>query len=153
MSWSLNIQGGDLDFVSKKSGAAVVTGKDKVFQDIRAALLEPMGTDPMHPDYGSLLDGGRLPGGQVVDSMIGKNATTVFRIEEEIGRMVRSIMDRQELRIASDIQNFGRSTLSGSETILGISSIQSKQVGTTLVVRVEVIMQDKNTISIVAPIT
>lgn len=153
MSWSLNIESGDLDFVSRKSGAAVATGKRKAYQDIRAALLEPMGTDPMHPEYGSILDGGRLPNGRVVPSLVGRNQAAVFEIEEEITRIVRGLMDRQAERIDADLQTYGKSTISSAETIRGIAEIKSKIVDNTLVVRVKIEMQDREIISIVTPVS
>lgn len=153
MSWSFNIEGGDLDFVSKKNGASIVTGRNKALQDIRAALLEPMGSDPMHPDYGSLLDGGRLPNGSIASPLIGQDRSHTFQIEEEISRILRYLMDKQEQRTKADIQNYGRSTLSASETIAGVKEISSRMFGTTLVVRVEVTMQDNNTVSITTPIS
>jgi hypothetical protein len=152
MSWSLQIVGGDLYPVSNASGMGVVTGKDKTFQDLRMWMLETMGTDPMHPEYGSLLDGGRLPNGTLVDSFIGSDSLSVHRVEEEITRILQSFMQRQKKRIDSDLASFGKTTISDSEIIQGIDSVQSQMFDSKLVVRVRLRMKNNSTINITQPI-
>jgi len=152
MSWSFDIKAGDLTFVSSKSGAAIVTGKNKTFQDLKNGLLEPMGTDTMHPEYGSLLDGGTLPDGTPIDSYIGKDSLSVYKIEEEIVRVVQSFIDKQNTRVNSDIATFGRSTVSDSEIIESIGSITNKRFNTKLVMQVNLVMRNGNTVSITQPV-
>lgn len=153
MSWSLNISGGDLNFVSGAAGASVVTGRDKAFQDLRCALLEPMGSDPMHPDFGSLLDGGRLPNGRAVDSFIGTNTLSALKVKEEIGRIIQRYMDLQRQKIDAEYQIYGKTTLQESEIIQSILSIESRMFGATkLVVQANLLMRNANTVTINQPI-
>ena len=141
---------GDLNFLSRGAGAEIVTGKTKTAQDLKNWMLETMGNDPMHPDYGTVLDGGVLPSGSVVQSMIGGG--TIHDVEQEITRVIRSVMDVQGKRIDRDMAVYGKMTLSDSEIIQGIKSIESKKFGTKLVVRVNLLMRNNATVSMVQPI-
>lgn len=152
MSWSFEITGGDLNLVSGSDGAAVVTGSKKTFQDLRFAMLEPMGNDPMHPAYGSLLDGGRLPNGRIVQSMVGSDPSFAYRIEEEINRIVQDLVSRQRQRADLDTQTFGKSTLSEKEKIVSVSSIEGKQMGNRFIVQVNIITEGQGSIIITTPI-
>lgn len=152
MSWSLEISGGDLNLVSGADGAAVVTGRRKTLQDIRFAMLEPMGNDPMHPSYGSLLDGGRLPNGKIVQSMVGGDSSSAYRIEEEITRIIQDFIARQRTRANLDIQTFGKSTLSETERIASINSIEGKQIGNRFIVQVNIITENRGAIIITSPV-
>lgn len=151
MSWSFNIETGDLSFVSNMSGAAVVTGQQKTFQDLKSALLEQMGSDPMHPEYGSLLDGGVLPNGTIVDSFIGRDETYIYKIQEEIARVIQFFNERQSTRINSDLATFGKSTVSDSEIVESIESITNQTFGDKLVIQVHLLMRNGNTFSITQP--
>lgn len=152
MSWSFQIVGGDLYPLSTASGLGIVTGKDKTFQDLKLWILESMGTDPMHPEYGSLLDGGRLPNGTIVDSFVGSESLSAHRVEEEIYRIVSSFMTRQKKRIDKDIASFGRTTISNSEIIDRISEVRTQLFDTKLIVRVSLAMRDNTILSITQPI-
>lgn len=152
MSWSFEIKSGDLNLVANGAGASVVTGKDKTFQDLRHSILEPIGSDPMHPQYGSLLDGGRLPNGDVADSFIGQTSLSIMDIKEEIARNVQSYIDAQHKRIDSDVQTFGRTTLQDSEIVEAITSIDDKMYGDKLIVQVRLLMRSSGTITITQPV-
>jgi hypothetical protein len=153
MSWSLNISGGDLNFTSGASGASIVTGRDKAFQDLRCALLEPMGSDPMHPEFGALLDGGQLPNGKVVDSFLGENVLSVIRVKEEVGRIIQNYMDLQKRKIDAENQLYGRSTLQDSEIVQTILSLEDRMFGSTkLVIQANLLMRNANTVTINQPI-
>lgn len=152
MSWSFQISGGDLNPVSNASGMGIVTGRDKTFQDLKLWMLESMGTDPMHPEHGSLLDGGRLPNGTVVESFIGSETLSAFRVEEEVSRILKSFSQSQKNRINSDIANLGKTTVSDSEIIDKITSIQSTLFGTKLIVRVSIQTRGGNTITLTQPV-
>lgn len=138
--------------MSMASGLGVVTGRNKTFQDLKLWLLESMGTDPMHPEYGSLLDGGRLPNGRVVDSFIGSDQSSVHRVEEEIARIVTSFMSQQKKRIDRDLASFGKTTVSDSEIIDRVVSIDSQIFDSKLVVRVVLGMRNNTTMSLTQPI-
>src|SRR4051794_27221905 len=87
MSWSLELRGGDLAIGGASYG--VVTNQAKLVQDLRCAILERMGTDPDHPGYGSLIDGGRLNGVEQ-ESVIATDDwdVAVLTVEGEIRRIV-----------------------------------------------------------------
>jgi len=145
--------GGDLNFISDRSGAAIKSGRDKVYQDLRNALMEPMGSDIMHPDYGSLLDGGRLPNGRVQESFLGSDSSlSIMKIKEEIGRIVQRYVDSQNIRIDNDRQTYGRTTIQDSEIIESILGIQHRMFGNKLVVKVDLLMRNSNVVSITQPI-
>ena len=152
MSWSFQIVGGDLSPLSDQSGFGLATGRDKTLQDLKLALYESMGTDPMHPDYGSLLDGGRLPNGTVVQSSIGSDASSLFRIEEEVSRVIQNFITRQNKRIKSDMASFGRTSISDSEIIQRVSSVETKLFGSKLILQVNLVMRNNNSITITQPL-
>ena len=91
MTWSLAVVNGDLSFAGP-GGYATVSGQNKLIQDLKNWLLEPRGTDPIHPGYGCTLDGGMLPDGTFVDHR------RVFSLEERedgIGDSVAEVLDHQ----------------------------------------------------------
>jgi hypothetical protein len=152
MSWSFEIFNGDLTLTSRQTGMGIVTGNRKTLQDLRVALAESMGNDPMHPDFGSLLDGGKLSTGRVIPSMIGGNYLSAFQIEEEIRRVIQNFIERQSARIKRDISAFGRTSIPDSEIIDKIGYINSRSFGHKLVVQVGLIMKDTATITITQPV-
>lgn len=152
MSWSLEIFNGDLTLNSRQSGVGTVTGNRKTLQDLKLALLESMGNDPMHPDFGSLLDGGMLSNGRIVDSMLGSASLSSFAVEEEVRRTIQNFIDRQTERIKKDISALGRTTIPDSEIIDKISYINSRKFGNKLVVQVGITMKNTATITITQPV-
>lgn len=136
MSWSLHLKNGDLALGEARYGA--VTGPAKLVQDLRCALLERIGTDPQHPSFGSSLDGGRLPDGTELPSLIGRKdwARVIVEVESEIRRIERNHQARQVSRIEADKFTYGRPTLTPSEILVAIDGIDAVQVGDTLLVRV-----------------
>lgn len=152
MSWSLEIAGGDLNLLSSSSGMGIVTGKSKTFQDLKHALLEAMGTDPMHPEYGSLLDGGRLPDGTIVQSFVGSESLSTSRVEEEVLRVVKAFIKNQQDRINLDISSLGKTTISDAEIIDSVSGIESTVFDTKMVVKLSLRMRDGNGVTITQPL-
>lgn len=152
MSWSLQIIGGDLSPISDQSGLKIATGKDKTLQDLKLALYESMGTDPMHPEYGSLIDGGRLPNGTIVESSVGSDSTSLFRIEEEVSRIIQNYTIQQNIRIKSDIASFGKTTIADSEIIKSVRSIGTKRFGSKLILQVNIVMRNSNSVTITQPL-
>lgn len=123
MSWSLKLQNGDL---SLEGGSyQTVQGGNKLIQDLSYWTLTPMGTDPMHPGYGSVIDGGRLPSGEIVPSPIGQTDQEAVsqQIETEITRIINQYKGQQLARIKADNLVYGRSTLSSDEVISTINGI------------------------------
>lgn len=152
MSWSLDISGGDLNLISQKNGMNTVTGARKAFQDIRSEILESMGNDPMHPEYGSLLDGGITPDGRLVESEFGNiiDSGTIYRVELELRRIIENYAKRQKEKLLSERQRLGgKHTFSANELVSSIESIETKQVYDTLLVRIRLLMSNGQTIQIV----
>lgn len=143
MSWSLNIIGGDLSLSSRKNGMGIVTGSQKTFQDVRNEIYEPMGTDPLHPEYGSLIDGGVLPNGNLVESQIGNiiNEDVVIQIQSEVQRIISGQIARQRQKLLYETSNSGgRHNFSPNELISSIKNIETKQIGDAVAVRVSLQM-------------
>lgn len=128
MSWSFQIVNGDLAYGS--GGLNTVTGASKLTQDLTCALLEPVGTDPLHPTFGSTLDGGTDPSGAHVEGAIGQinNYATGTFIGAEIQRVCRAYQSQQIARNTSDVSVYGKSTLTADEALLAVSGITVQQV-------------------------
>jgi hypothetical protein len=152
MSWSLKISAGDIDLLSSSSGMAIVTGKEKTFQDLKLWLSEAMGSDPMHPEYGSLLDGGRLPNGTIIESFIGSDSLSTSRVEQEVVRIIEAFIRQQNERISLDMSNLGKTTVSDSEIIDSIGSIRTSVFDNKLVLRISLIMRNGNDVTITQPL-
>jgi hypothetical protein len=131
MSWSLRLENGDLSISGSRIGA--VTGKAKLIQDLRNWILEHMGTDDLHPGYGSLLDGGVNPQGVVIQGVIGSDLDIAeVEIRNEIQRIVSDYQALQLGRAKSDKQTYGRATLTPSEVLLSLDDIDIEQDMDTL---------------------
>lgn len=107
------LRGGDL--VIQSGGYAMATGHDKIHQDLRGAMLEPVGNDRFHPAFGSQID--RFIGG-IADTM------TAFKVRQEVGRILSNYVAIQQDRISRDIQQGTKSRFLASEVIANIDDIQ-----------------------------
>lgn len=145
MSWSLQVKrslpdrpGGDL--VLTGSSLATVTNEQKLVQDLSHWILEHMGSDPLHPGYGSTLDGGTLPSGQVVDSVIGKGNYGLIRmeIEAEIRRIAAAYQRMQIDRATRDRNRYNKSTLTGGEILAAVTDIDFEQNADALKVTIHI---------------
>lgn len=142
MSWSLKLTHGDFDVSNASLGT--VTGQAKLVQDFRCYILERMGTDDLHPEFGSLIDGGTKPDGTEAESVIG---TTDFRqaflvIENEIRRIAKDYQEKQLARARSDKFNYNKTTFSAGEILLGIASIDAVQNADTM--NINVVLKSAN---------
>jgi hypothetical protein len=117
VSWSLQIRNGDLVVDQRKVG--VVTGWQKLLQDLRCHLLERLGNDSMHPEFGSVLDGGVGPGGVEIEGIIGEIDEEVARsfIATEVGRIITEHQQKQLDRARSDQMGYGKHTLLDGELL------------------------------------
>lgn len=134
MSWSFHIKNGDLNLAGP-GGFATVTGQQKLIQDLKDWLLTPRGTDPMHPDYGSVLDGGILPDGTVANSYIGGLVTSenLIEIEAEVRRILAAYQQQQLDRLTRENALFGgKNTFSAGEILASVSDVNLQQVGDTV---------------------
>lgn len=136
MSWSLQIEGGDFQVSTARLGTVI--GHKKLVQDLTCAIMEHMGTDNLHPSYGSLIDGGITPDGTPISSIIGDSdiETVVLRIETEITRLAQQQQQTQLARAKADKLTYGQATLDASEVLIDISGINYIQNNDKLNVKV-----------------
>lgn len=137
MSRSFLIDGGDL-VVGGSRAFSTVTGRQKLFQDLKLWILERIGTDSATPTYGSTLDGGVI-GGEEVPSYIGQPATRerLLEIESEIAALLGRYQQEQLEKMRREVILFqGEHTLSEDEILYRVNSIDTAQVGDTVYVRV-----------------
>jgi hypothetical protein len=153
MSTSLSIVNGDLVIGSGRK-FETVSGKAKLMQDLKLWVLEKIGSDPLLPTYGSILDGGKI-NGQIVDSLIGGLAT-----QENINNIRIStidLLDRyqsmqfEKMRGESLIYN-GKNTLDADEVIDEIISVNVAQVETTIMVQVILTTLAGSTLKLTIPL-
>jgi hypothetical protein len=138
MSWSLQLRAGDLVIGGASFGT--VTGQNKLVQDLRCAILERMGTDEDHPWFGSLIDGGRLNGVEQPSIIATDNwSVAVLAVESEIRRLVDQYRKQQIARVERDRNAYGRTTLTPSELLMGVSNIQFFQAQDNLLCRVTLV--------------
>lgn len=132
MSWSLRVSNGDLVLQSGKLG--IVSGQNKLVQDLRHFLLERMGSDPLHPDYGSLIDGGVTPAGRTVASPIGGTdwRFVALELEADIRRICALYQNGQVERARKDRQRYNRVTLTPAEILLAVTDVTFQQNMDTL---------------------
>ncbi|MEM3008430.1 MAG: hypothetical protein QXU32_01730 [Nitrososphaerales archaeon] len=149
MSWSFKITNGDLDF-SGPDGFATVTGTAKLIQDLKHWLLEPLGSDPFHPDYGSALNGGVFPDGRAVPSAIGGliNGESLTRIEAEVRRVLNAYRQMQVSKMQAEAMLYGgRNTLGVGEILFSINDVKVKQYGDTVLVNCVITTADGNQVT------
>jgi hypothetical protein len=132
MSWSLRLRNGDLSVSGAQIGT--VSNEDKLTQDLRCWFLEHMGTDNLHPGYGSTLDGGMQPDGTQVTGVVGtvNRDIALLKIQTEIQRIVREYQAQQLARAKTDRLVYNKTTLTAREVLLSISGINAAQTEDTL---------------------
>lgn len=153
MTWSLRIRNGDLMLSGTEFDQ--VTGSNKLVQDLRCAILERQGTDDLHPDFGSLIDGGRDSNGNLVNSIIGGQNWNYMAliVESEIRRIASELQDRQVARAQQDRYTYGKATQTSGEVLKQISSVNMVQVQDSLVVQVGLITGSGEDIVLDIPVT
>ncbi len=153
MSWSFHIKNGDLN-LSGPGGFAVVTGTQKLIQDIKNWLLEPRGTDPINPGFGSILDGGSLPDGSQSDSMLGTvSRESLIGIESEIRRILSAYQQQQLLRLQREtIQLDGKNTFAAGEILASVNEVTVDQIGDIAVARIFITTQSGQPLSFSQPV-
>ena len=89
---TLELHDGDLRIGTSRY--ATISGPRKVVQDLRCALLEPVGNDRFHPSYGSQLE-----------DFIGLplSPDVAFLIQQEIARVVQNYAAVQRDQIQRDL--------------------------------------------------
>jgi len=151
VSWSLQLRNGDLTIGGATLGQT--TGKAKLVQDLRCALLERMGSDPLHPWFGSLLDGGRL-NGQEQPSVIATDdwSRATLAVEAEIRRVAEQYQRSQILRLENDRLTYGKPTLSPDELLMSVGDIDFFQSQDALLVPVTLITANDDELLLNVPL-
>lgn len=113
--YGLRLSGGDLSVVA--GHLDTVTGSSKVVQDLRGALLEPVGNDRFHPGWGSTLQ-----------SMVGNPLTdaNAQAVQSEVSRVVSNYATVQTDALQAD-QAAGNSNYSTDELLSSILSVQARR--------------------------
>lgn len=153
MSYSLQIRSGDLN--PSGGSVAVVKGVQKLVQDLRCALLEPRGSDPQHPDYGSLLNGGIDEQGRTNPGVIGStiSAETMLGIEAEIRRVLTAYQIDQQSRLYEELNSYGgQTTLTPDELLYTLDAIDTTQVNDVVVVSVKISTGTGQQFEIIRPV-
>lgn len=155
MTWSFHTKNGDLN-LGGTGGFATVTGQQKLVQDLKNWLLEPRGTDPLHPDYGAVLDGGLLPDGSFADSLIGNELTAeaLVLVESEVRRVLASYQQQQLERLTRENSQYGgKNTFSMGEVLSAVSAVSLQQSNDTVIVTVTIQTGDGDSISFTQPLS
>lgn len=109
---TLRIEDGDL--VLSGRDYVTVTGTAKVAQDLRGALLEPLGNDRFHPGWGSTVADYVA---QIADE------ETRMEVETEVNRVVSNYAAIQRDKISADINADTASRFTTDEVLSRIRSI------------------------------
>ena len=133
MSYSLAIANGDL--VQQGSTLAIVSGIDKLKQDLQLWVLERFGGDRFHPDMGSILQD--MIGGRITSS-------TVTRISNELWRVLDNYQRMQFKALKEDPQSF-----SMAEILYSVDDISVQVSADTITAVVRVRSADSSAASIV----
>lgn len=152
MTWSLKLRHGDFTVSNAEFGTVI--NEDKLVQDLTCHLLEAMGTDDLHPGYGSLIDGGTRPDGIEVPSVIGESDVELvaLEIESEIRRVAREHRAKQLNRAKEDRFVYNKVTLTPGEVLLAISNIDFVQIEDVLHVKVSLETATGQNLDILLPL-
>src|SRR4051812_1433919 len=139
MSWSLRIHNGD--FVTNGNQAATVIRQAKMLQDLRLWILERMGTDDLHPGFGSLIDGGTRADGTEVAGVIGESDFdfAALQVEQDLRRIITEYQGRQLSRAKVDRAIYGRGTLTPQEVVINVPAINFTQQQDTMKVVITIV--------------
>lgn len=119
MSWSLLIQHGDL--AVENNSLQQVTAEKKLVQDLRCHILERMGHDEIHPEFGSLIDGG-VSQTIEIESVIGRVdwAYVQLEVEADLRRIIAEHQAKQLARAKDDALTYSKTTLTAGEVVINI---------------------------------
>lgn len=112
---TLRLRGGDL--VLGQGGFETLTGVDRIVQDLRVALAEPLGVDRFHPGWGS-----------TVDDFVGQtlNHSTAFDLRQEVNRVVGNYMAVQSEKAARDSLRSTTTRYTSSDLISHVTDVDVK---------------------------
>ena len=109
---TLRLSGGDL--VLGPGGFETLTGPDRIMQDLRVALSEPLGVDRFHPGWGSK-----------IDDFIGLplDQVTAFDLEQEVNRVIGNYMTVQAEKAGRDALREDTQRYSTADLVSHISDV------------------------------
>jgi hypothetical protein len=139
MTWSLKLHNGDLQLGGK--GFEKVIDDYKLAQDLKCHILQKMGDNDLHPQFGSLIDGGVDENGKLQSSVIGTSnqELAIAMIRSELIRVLNNYQDSQLSRAKLDKTYYNKATLTPKEVLFSISSIDIYPDLTTLYVRINIV--------------
>ena len=144
MSKSLSITTGDLSVTGRHYDT--VSGKDKLIQDLRCALIEQVGDDPATPEFGSRFETDDYLGQVYSDELAQEAQIDVITILQEY-------QAAQLAKIQQEVITYnGLNTLSEGEVIETIDSVDSIFSGDTLIIRVQLTTIGGDQIKIDVPV-
>lgn len=153
MSKSLAVVNGDLQIGTSRS-YSVVSGRQKLIQDLRLWVTEKVGHDPLLPTYGSRLDGGVIDG-EEIDSYIGQLATqeNMNLIRIEVIRRIQEYQAQQYEKMSAEALLYGgRNTFEEDEIVDEILDVSAVQVDTIILVRVLLSTLSGSTVKLTIPV-
>jgi phage baseplate assembly protein W len=128
MSKSLALVGGDLAIQNRSF--QTVSGKDKLFQDLKCQILEPLGSDPATPTYGS-----------TIEDTIGGVTTPelLLNLKAELTDLLERYQSDQLEKIQEEIIRYsGQTTLDPDEVVKSIDAIDIVQSFDTIILRITI---------------
>jgi hypothetical protein len=152
MSTSLALQNGDLAINGRTY--ATVSGKDKLFQDLRCELLEPLGSDPATPGFGTSLNG-IISGTTEIPGVIGgyTTASLILDLKAEFADLLERHQTLQLQTIQDDMVAYNnQTTLDPDEVIQSIDSIDAITSGDTIIVRITLTTIGDRSFSLTMPL-
>lgn len=112
----------------------IIQGGDKLVQDLACCILEPMGTDSLHPTFGSTIGGGINADGSYNPGVIGtpNDAVAATAVLGEVTRIGAQYQAQQQQRFQADVAVYGKGTITANEALLSVGSIAAIGDQTTL---------------------
>lgn len=134
MSKSLALVGGDLAVQGR--AFQVVTGQAKLFQDLTAWVITPLGSDPLTPTYGSTLEDTFL-GTEEIPGLIGGVTTSalLLSLKAEMADLMDNYQSDQLAKIQNEIIQYnGQTTLDPDEIVQSVDAINVVQSADTILI-------------------
>lgn len=130
--FTLNLDDGDL--VIGPRGFDLVAGAQRITQDLRGAILEPLGNDRFHPGYGSRLDNyvGRI-----------NDPALAFAVRQEVTRIVSNYVSIQRDKVERDAVSAGRARYTTSDVIASVGAVHTTVKDDSISVVIEVNTSDR----------
>lgn len=113
---TLELRNGDL--VLAAGGYSMLSGPQKVIQDLGIMVREPLGADRFHPRWGTILD-----------DFIGRaiNEESEMRVRAELQRLIQNYVVMQTRQIQADHDANRRPRFRPGEIVTGVAGIDIQQ--------------------------